>query len=158
MKVIFLDFDGVLTNIYSRWTLLPKKCDLLGQILDATDAKIVISSSWRRNNLEDTIDFLTNIERNSYLNGYPFPFIDKVIDQTDKSNESELRFSNHECRGNFIQKWLNEHPDVSNYVILDDDDDMLECQQAHFVMTSWDRGLNENDVKLAIKILNNESV
>lgn len=48
MKVIFLDFDGVITTEKSRWCLDKDKMLLLKRIVDATGAKIVISSSWRR--------------------------------------------------------------------------------------------------------------
>ena len=32
--------------------------------------------------------------------------------------------------------WLKVHPEVSNYVIIDDDDDMLDSQRANFVRTA----------------------
>jgi hypothetical protein len=44
-------------------------------------------------------------------------------------------FSDHTPRGVEIQQWLDEHPDVTNYVILDDDSDMLEHQMKNFVVT-----------------------
>lgn len=47
MKVIFLDFDGVITTMKSRWNLCKEKMELVKEIVDKTDAKIVISSSWR---------------------------------------------------------------------------------------------------------------
>lgn len=54
MKIIFLDIDGVISTEKSHYTLDKDACDLLGKIIDATDANIVISSSWRRNTVEDT--------------------------------------------------------------------------------------------------------
>lgn len=41
-----------------------------------------------------------------------------------------------------------------NYVILDDDSDMLLEQAEHFVKTDTLLGLSEDDVERAIKILN----
>ena len=61
-KILFLDFDGVVTTVKSHWRFDEEKMALLGTILDATDAKIVITSSWRRYSLMDTIDFITNRE------------------------------------------------------------------------------------------------
>lgn len=40
-KIIFLDFDGVITTMASRYALDRHKCDLLQQIIDRTGAKIV---------------------------------------------------------------------------------------------------------------------
>lgn len=59
-KVVFLDFDGVVTTLKSNWTIDNSKVDLVKQICDATGAKIVISSSWRRYTLEQTIEAITN--------------------------------------------------------------------------------------------------
>ena len=57
-KIIFLDIDGVLaTPEYlkdGQWALNPDKQKLLGEILAETDAKIVLSSSWRYATLEKT--------------------------------------------------------------------------------------------------------
>ena len=63
-KVLFLDVDGVLNNgvwasemyeqgvrVYDDHILEERALDLLKRILYATDARVVISSSWR-NDLE----------------------------------------------------------------------------------------------------------
>ena len=47
MKVIFLDFDGVIT-LPPKWHLESDKIKLVKKIVDETGAKIVVSSSWRR--------------------------------------------------------------------------------------------------------------
>jgi hypothetical protein len=59
---------------------------------------------------------------------------------------------------------LDEHPEVTNYVILDDDNDMLSTQQDNFVKTSDNKdhpdcvdigyGLTNICTDKAIKILN----
>lgn len=58
------------------------------------------------------------------------------------------------CRGIEIDRWLWEHEDVINYVILDDDSDMLLSQKKHFIKTHALRGISKRDVEKAIKILN----
>ena len=58
MKIIFLDFDGVITTEASYSRLDLEKMKLVKKICDETGAKIVISSSWRYNTLEKTIDRL----------------------------------------------------------------------------------------------------
>jgi Swiss Army Knife RNA repair-like protein len=44
-------------------------------------------------------------------------------------------------RGHEIQAWLNEHPEVERYAILDDDNDMLEHQMVNFFQTSCRTGI-----------------
>lgn len=46
-KILFLDFDGVITTYKSGWTFDDKKLKLLDLIIKETQCKIVISSSWR---------------------------------------------------------------------------------------------------------------
>lgn len=77
--------------------------------------------------------------------------------QVDESYESVER-------GYEIEEWLNKHPEVENYVILDDDDDMLDSQLNNFVRTSGNSdhpdkidigyGLTKICTDKAIKILN----
>lgn len=64
-------------------------------------------------------------------------------------------WSRDRYRGSEIKEWLDEHPEVTNYVIIDDDNDMLEEQEPYLVQTSWYDGINDYDVEKAIKILNN---
>ena len=72
MKVIFLDIDGVMNCQEEMLAMLektpkdrdrvdlpsPAKCKLLKQIVDATGAEIVLSSSWRLslNAIQNIID------------------------------------------------------------------------------------------------------
>ena len=55
-------------------------------------------------------------------------------------------------RGKEIQDFIEEN-NVKNYVILDDDSDMLESQMSNFVNTDCDLGLTKNDYLKAVKIL-----
>jgi len=54
MKVIFLDIDGVLTTANKKWTFDENCVKHLVDIINETDAYIVISSSWRSYDLEET--------------------------------------------------------------------------------------------------------
>lgn len=47
-----------------------------------------------------------------------------------------------------------EKSEVKNYVILDDDSDMLLSQRDNFVKTSWKTGLDSEKADNAINILN----
>lgn len=57
-------------------------------------------------------------------------------------------------RGEEIKEWLTKHGKrVSNYVIIDDMDNMLPEQQSHFVHTNPEVGITEENAAQAIRIL-----
>jgi hypothetical protein len=161
MKVIFLDIDGVL-NVYCQsrdkygCNFHQHLVDNLQTIIDATDAKIVISSSWR----VDGIDIMRAMWDSRKL---PGTIIDVTPDlyYTYSGPDGDDDYS----RGDEIQLWLDSHYDVTDYVILDDDNDMLPNQMKNFVQTNHnlkhpdcvDRGygLTKICADKAIKILNN---
>jgi hypothetical protein len=59
------------------------------------------------------------------------------------------------CRGYEIKEWLLAHgKTVSQYAILDDEQEMLPDQQSHFVQTNPTVGITEEDAEKAIAILN----
>lgn len=150
MKVIFLDFDGVLNSAASfLWekrkktinianTLSPICASNLQYILDkASDVKIVISSTWRKLH---TLNELSNI-----LDSYGVKA--RIIGKTP------ITFGGD--RGREIRQWLEENPNVTQYVILDDDGDALGAlsiydektdkyttdPKGHFFRTTWEDGL-----------------
>lgn len=164
-KIIFLDFDGVITTLESGWYICPKKMDLLGKIIEKTDAKIVVSSSWRRDTIEDTLKFITG--GSLHAKKHPFKFADRVIGVTERLQCFSLNDKTDEItgrkpvygipRGVEIDKWLMEHDkEVKSYVILDDDSDMLLWHKDNFIKTHPFKGLSQEDVEQAIKILNQD--
>ena len=50
------------------------------------------------------------------------------------------------------------HPEVENYVIIDDDSDMLDEQLYHFVQTNFEDGITDTEVNRVIKILNKKYI
>lgn len=155
MKVIFLDFDGVITTYKSQYRLDKEKMKLVKYICDETDAYIVISSSWRRFTLEDTIKDITDTSHWSV----PIPFIpiERVIGVT--SRMYSFKGGDNKChyrvpRGVEIKRYLCEHEDIDKYVIFDDDADMLLEQAPYFIQTNAIEGLSELDAEKAINILN----
>lgn len=153
MKVCFLDIDGCLNSMRSCYAyggfgslrtsfmtfdeskLDPVAVKLVQRLVEETDAKIVISSSWRilaKGGIKD-FDFLE------------LPIIDFTPD-----------IPGRRIRGDEIKKWLDEHPEVESYVILDDDSDMLEEQVDNFVHTDADIGLDWEDYCKAYEILMGE--
>ena len=150
LKVIFLDFDGVLN---SRKYLAecggfgmaidPSRLVLLKKIVDATQAKIVLSTSWREHwgkSLSECNS--TGVLMNDIFGEYGLQIWDKTP-QLRIRREAE------------IKSWLDCYPEVKRFVVLDD---MLLCGDyldGHFVKTSnYFDGLTESDVKKAIEILN----
>lgn len=155
MKVIFLDFDGVITTEKSRYNLDKDKMELVKIICDKTGAKIVISSSWRLNTLENTILNITTV-RNPETE-VPFLMPELVVGVTKRM----YAFSHDDAssyyripRGVEIERYLMEHEEVDRYVIFDDDDDMLLVQAPYFVKTNTRIGITEEDANKAIEILN----
>jgi len=107
MKLLFLDFDGVLNIIkgenptyLKEFHFEPKLVDNLNKLLDSIpDLKIVVSSSWRED-LEDAIEQLK-------LSG--FKYEDRIIGVT-----SDLGH-----RGKEISNSL-DHLEYSKYLVIDD--------------------------------------
>ncbi len=154
MKILFLDFDGVITTFDSGWTISVEKLLLLDKIIQKTGAKIVITSSWKfgYNNAEEFKNNLNKKRRSRNVNiEIPFEkFVEQIYDITD---------NNGPWRGNEIQRYLYLYKDdIESYVILDDDSDMLEEQLFNFVQTDSYYGLSEREVDLCIRILNNEKI
>ncbi len=159
MKVIFLDIDGVL-NIYCQdrdkfgCTFHDHLVDNLESIIEKTGAKIVISSSWRL----DGKDAMMEMWKSRNLPG-------EVIDITPNLSYG-AGLNTGTPRGKEIQEWLDNHPDVTNYVIIDDDVDMLPEQLSNFVVTAGNTdhedcvdlgyGLTKKCAELAISILNKD--
>lgn len=147
-RFIFLDIDGVLTTcgfVHINGSYLDdNKCMLINKLCDDTNAKIVISSSWGY--CDDTIEKLKKHGLNT----------DNVIDGTVHLEHGR----DYLCRGNSIAKWLSEHVkwnDDYEYVIFDDDTDMLLSQIDNFIHTDGENGLTEDDIKKATEILLKEN-
>ena len=156
MKVIFLDFDGVITTYNSKWKIDMNNIKIINDICDKTNAKIVVTSSWRIGYRGDVLAF------NGYLTQYIIEhnYLDNVQDTFDKfiGNIVGMTESIGGWRGDEIKLYMNEHPEVENYVILDDDSDMCDYQLFNFVQTDTYEGITERDAKLCVDILNGTEV
>lgn len=149
--------DGVIatpkTVINGQWAPTPENVEALRWLVDKSGAGLVISSSWRRVTLEDTISMFKEIE---------FPLADRIIGQTPrfyiKAHGDSSRLPS--CpRGVEIRNWLSDAHDTYRdahkvrYVILDDDNDMLLHQAPHFVQAHWADGLTPQKASKALTIL-----
>ncbi len=152
LKIIFLDFDGVISTHEKGMNLDTSKVALLEEILSATGAKIVVTSSWRigTRNAEEFVEKLFNFHRSRDKVSNSSLFIDSIYDVTDTMGND---------RGDEVQRWIDEHIDqIEQYVILDDENDYLDEQLFNFVQTDEYEGLTSREVKLCIKILNGERI
>jgi len=137
MKVIFLDIDGVLNVIpkgRDRFggTFHKEFEDNLKMIIDCTGAKIVISSSWR-------FDGLDHMKAMWDYRKLPGEVIDCTPDCAQLVSAEKFKFLDEVERGHEIQEWLDQHPEVTGFVIIDDDSDMLKSQQQNFVRCANNR-------------------
>lgn len=154
MKVIFLDFDGVLNSIgsivmYTRVKaekrheqLCPVCTSNLIYLLDKVpEAKVVISSTWRKFHsldwLRDKLKFY-GIDSSRVIDRTPFRLSDRV-------------------RGYEIEEWLEDNAalNIESFVILDDNSDMANLMHK-LVKTDTRDGLTFSKVQEAIKILGAE--
>ena len=167
-KIIFLDFDGVLNTQYYQGLLQshgkkwqdehgaffdPNAVKQLERIIKATNADIVVESSWKYLGL-DAMKELWEVRN---LPG-------RIIDITPSTTSDEYLlnvelddFSNkmHHCKGLEISSWLSEKG-LSNtrYVIIDDEYVVLESQLSNFILANPYEGITEEQANKAISILN----
>ena len=184
MKIIFLDIDGVLNSYewyierqqnpkfepksmsrdeFKRWEFSPALVLNLNEIIEQTGAKIVVSSTWRRGY---DIEGLQKLFKSVGIIG-------EVVGLTPSMHSPKGVKENYTIpRGCEISYWLKSHgfqrinwskekqleylekSFVKNYVIIDDDSDMLLCQREHLVKTTSREGLTENLSNECIEILN----
>lgn len=153
MKIIFLDFDGVMDTEYydhilseagkpisDEYGLLfdPECVKNLKYIIDNTGADIVVSSTWK-----DDMSYQEILDMWKYR-GLP-GFVTDVTPNTAKN-----------IRGDEIDAWLEECPTECNYVIIDDLEayNFNEHQIQRLLIVNPFFGLDKYTAERAIKILN----
>lgn len=145
MKVLFLDFDGVINTYW--WNADGTKVDIgykdkctnfqavqwISHFCTKYDYKIVVTSTWR---IHSTVEQLRQVLYNSGLS--------KKVEVLDKT---EYLHHDHITRGEEIYLWLKSHPGVENYIIVDDDDDFgyTPYMRDHFIKTNFYDGFKTTD-------------
>lgn len=127
MKIVFLDIDGVFNSNRTCLALGgipsgmkkeavkfldPLAISMVREICKLAGAKIVLSSTWRKIR-----------PCQEYAIEFDLPIIDRTASYSDKGHQ----------RGYEIEDWLEKHPEVTHYAIIDDDSDMLDNQKKNFV-------------------------
>lgn len=184
MNIIFLDIDGVLNCEkayidgecnYVEFTLNGNKehyqtfCSWskywLNKLIVDTDSKIVISSTWRLSG----IDFIKKVWEEEKMSGEIIGVTPTFLKSTIKGYriprgceidfflENELGFHHIFWSKDEQQKYIDKS-NVNNYIIIDDDSDMLYSQRKHFVQVLPSPrniyGFNEEHYNLGMDILN----
>ena len=160
-KVIFLDIDGVLNRHDERYGtrekspmgfvgLGQKHLIQLRRVVEVTGAEIVMSSDWKMCYKSDDCN-------PKYANADGLYVIRRLAENGMKlvavTNEQSLDGEYSTGRGYGIRKYLRQHPEVTEYVILDDyvwrdfTDELLE----HLVYLKYP--LTKRTADKAIKIL-----
>ena len=153
MNVIFLDVDGVLNykNCTARCGkyigIDDDKVKLLARLVDATDAKIVLVSTWKEN---------WYTEPNKHKQNYMANYLDEKLRLAGLSilDKTPNKYDEYLGRGEGIVVYVHTH-DVKRFVILDDyqyDYDSCDLTD-YWVKTDYNVGLTEENVLQAIKIM-----
>ena len=138
MKVIFLDIDGVLNSSNTPnprnfpYVVDKTLLDRLNGLLDRTGAKVVLSSTWRT----DPVGLLA-------ARYWGIPFIDVCPDQPESARCDEML------------TWLSEHPEVTRYAVVDDENDCLD--ELPLFQPSAKTGLSDDIVEGLEKFLKEET-
>ena len=167
-KFLFLDFDGVLNT--SRYAKLLKKdgIDLndeygamfdpnttsnLKSIIEQTNCKIVLSTSWRNEGLLQ----MRSLWKDRNLPGEIFSMTPILLSTTyqDSLNGEMFCIPELNAKALEINAWLQQYTTNSfNYVIIDDENVFFQNQQEHLVLTDEYDGLTVDKANKAIEILN----
>lgn len=145
MKVIFLDFDGVINNWYDFDGVSLTNAKILKEIITQTDAKIVVTSSnkYSLQRSDNPSSFVSNFYRK-----YIKPLNELGIEIYDMTPCIEYN------RTLEIQNYLYAH-EVEEYVIIDDDL-IGEKLQEHQVFLDLYKGLQLEHIKPILKILDGQ--
>ncbi len=155
MKIIFLDIDGVLNSRYTEETFMgtpfvsEEKILLLKEILDQTDAKIVLSSTWRKG---------WRLKDNGKTSGLDIWLFDALKEKLEEYKIELMSYTDDlGHRGYEISRWLKDHSNekIENYIVMDDaPSEALEPHSKRLVQTSMSEGLTRCEVEEAIALLN----
>jgi len=150
MKVLFLDIDGVLNSVGSfiynnRLNLLgltdipthesfdPIACSNLQYVLEELpDVKVVISSTWRK---YVPLHALQEMLKANHVLSERLIGVTPVMDG---------------YRGKEIEAYLNDHTEVTEFVIIDDDSDMIPYMH-RLIQTDGKNGLTFTDAEKVIE-------
>ena len=155
MKLIFLDVDGVLNHAGCKihtpsgyYFVEEDRLQLLCEIIEATGAKVVLSSSWRKGYYDYAAGKKTS-DATDYL------LLEQKLAECGIEIIGYTPMFDTAYRGSEIAAWIKEHQelDIEAILILDDDKDMKPLS-SFLVRTSFFNGLTKKNAARSIEILN----
>lgn len=178
MKIIFLDIDGVLNSVrsfiaspntgqlpYTEWVFAsvdPIAVRMIERVLNEQAAYIVVSSSHRNRFFTGkTEEVSTDDVRCTWQRWeHDLPNLQDYMMRIGFSTREQIIGCTpdipHAMRGAQIQAWLDRHPEVEQWAIIDDDSDMLPEQAHRFIKTTTDNGFMFEHYKKLEKMLSGE--
>lgn len=137
MKILFLDFDGVINTLESDYEIDPTKIPYIQRILtEYPDMNIVISSTWRYEGLERCRMHLK-----------PIPD-ERIIDVTPYIRDGS--------RGQEILQWMSENNIEKKDILIIDDEDAGWFSEGglrdRLVKTCQFEGIQHKDVMKAFTL------
>lgn len=156
-KRLFLDFDGVINTSweFSSRNGAPEYTDKRGhdlslirqelvarvdEVCRRTGAKIVFSTSWRYGNTPDYLHKLL-VEKGLTVDHAGQTPLPQAMDYV-------------ECRGDEVQAYLDKHPEVETFAIVDDmGKDSFPLLTHRLVQTSLATGITYEHVERLVEIL-----
>ena len=146
MKVIFLDFNGVLDTYENMNVIDQNNLNRLKKIIDETDSKIVISSS---------------LKNSYYITGHLSKKLLNIIKEIKNIGIDVIGITPYDkTREIEIQLYLDNHPEIEIFCIIDDDYFMESFKDNLIKLPIQSEenpnGLEDEHVELAINILNKQ--
>ncbi len=146
MKAIFLDMDGVMNNCLSpgvmHWnSTLPHCVENLNEIVDNTDAKIFLITSW-----VDDVFFIGNNEK----------FLSFLYERGFKEDSIGGFRRAGTTKEEGILELIQNNASIENFIILDDNADIVQngYLKSRHIKTESLVGLTTEEVQKAIQLLN----
>lgn len=164
-RLLILDIDGVLKSIRSAiafkdlnnmlgtslagsckypvefrkesFNLDPICIQFIKNLVEDYDLKVVISSTWR---IYSCIEHFHQMFRL-----YDWETENIIIDFTPCTKSG--------CRGEDVSQYIKNHPEVDDYIIIDDNNDFSPEQKNHLILTNMEFGFTHKDYEKAIELL-----
>lgn len=143
MNIIFLDFNGVLDTYENMDVINPDNLQRLKTIVAETNSKVVISSS---------------LKNSYYYTGHFSKHLLSIIRQIEEAKIEIIGITpKANSREEEIQLYLDSHPEVEKFCIIDDDY-YMDIFREHMVklpsqLTLGQEGLDDYHMNMAINIL-----
>ena len=151
-SVLFLDIDGVLNTVPPVQLIEPEKVHLLARLIHATGADIVLHSGWRM--WFDSHMQPLRIEATLLVDLFStegLTLSDMTPDLTTEEIRRTKKFSL--VKAQEILAWLEQHPKVNRWCVIDDLDLRNDVVSAHQIRPDANIGITAENIADAIALL-----